>query len=746
MAEHSVGRRGFVVPVAALLALAGPEGPCQPVRGDGGALARGAHAPDDPDEAGAAGAVSRVTQIIDGLPQVIAPQQIIVSCDVALLPVSCSNALALVGATIIATGRAAFNLAQLPAEVSLQGALDTLRAAAGIASAEPNRILIGSATYPQTWHFPASGAPGDSSLLFASARPPVVAVLDSGVAYERYQDLSGKYARAPVFDATQFAPGWDFVNNDAHPNDDNGHGTAMASVIVGRGSFSSAAIPYVGPAAGAIILPVKVLDSKNRGTEFWLAEGIRYSVAAGAQVINLSLDFARNYVPGPVMTEAIARARASNVVIVGASGNTGSSRVLHPAAFPDVISVGAFTLDEAKGYSVTYYSSFGEALDLVGPGGDSHQDVNRDGLWDGVLAQSFPRRSPTDISWWLFAGTSPATAHVSAAAAALIGAGVAPSAVRPLLQATAAGMGQKGWDPVSGSGRVQASDAVAQASTYRAPAPLYADAVAALRADGRAAGAVMIADATGTPVSNADVYVRWRGAAPAAQTATTDASGIARFVSPSPVASRKIFLIEVPRVIFMGAAQRPRAFARSSSGVGTPTVSVGVSLGSTIRSVEGLDIWGYGYSGGVGIAYGTSGSGIAYGTSGSTEGSSAGQSYPLTAGIAACPMPFPLYSYGPLSITAAGAFFSGASLASGYSVRAIDPSWVVAPGAAALDSQELSRICGVSIGLSNSLSTGYFTSGTLYVAGSGSPPPGFGAGYNARFWSEVMNAEGSTAP
>jgi serine protease len=685
-----------------------------------------------------------VTQIIDGLPQVIAPQQIIVSCDVALLPVSCSNALALVGATVIATGRAAFNLAQLPEGVSLQGALDTLRAAAGIASAEPNRILIGSATYPQTWHFPASGAPGDSSLLSESARAPVVAVLDTGVAYEGYRNLSGTYARAPVFDATRFAPGWNFVNNSPHPNDDNGHGTAMASVIVGRGRFSSAAIPYVGPAAGSIILPVKVLDANNRGTEFWLAEGIRYAVAAGAQIINLSLDFARNYTPGPILTDAIARARARNVVIVGASGNTGNGRVLHPAAFPDVLSVGAFTLDESDGYAVTYYSSFGEALDLVGPGGDSHQDVNRDGLWDGVLAQSFPPGSPTDISWWLFAGTSPATAHVTAAAAALIGAGVAPDAVRPLLQATAARMGDEGWDRSSGSGRVQASAALARANTYRAPAPLYADAVAALRADGRAAGAVMIADASGAPVSNARVFVRWRGAAPAAQSATTDASGIARFVSPRSETSRQIFLIEVPRVISRGVAQRPRAFARSSSGPGAPVVSIGINLGGAIGSVDDLDIWGYGYSGGVGIASGTSGSGIASGTSGSTG--DAGNPYPLTTGIAACPTPFRLHSYGPLSVAVAGAFFSGASLASGHSVRAIDPSWVVTPGAAAIDSKELSRICGVSIALSSLLSTSYFTSGTLNLAGSGSPPPGFGAGYNARFWSDVMNAEGSTAP
>src|SRR5262249_47941484 len=150
-----------------------------------------------------------------------------------------------------------------PPGVSLQGTLDTLRATTGILSADPNRVFLGSATYPQTWHFPAAGAPGDSSLLYASASPPVVAVLDTGVAYEAYSDASGTYSQAPVFATTQFAQGWDFVNGDAHANDDNGHGTAMASIIVGQGSFSSGAIPYVGPAAGAVILPVKVLDSDN---------------------------------------------------------------------------------------------------------------------------------------------------------------------------------------------------------------------------------------------------------------------------------------------------------------------------------------------------------------------------------------------------------------------------------------------------------------------------------------------------
>src|SRR5207237_8031321 len=134
---------------------------------------------------------------------------------------------------------------------------------------------------------------------------------------------------------------------------------------------------------------------------------------------------ARNYVRGARLRDGVGLARGSNVVIVAASGNTGG-RVLYPAAFPDVISVGAFALNEESDYSVTWYSNTGEALDLVAPGGMPGQDVNQAGLWDGVLPQSFRPGQPSQISWWLFAGTSPATAHASAAAAALIGNGVNP--------------------------------------------------------------------------------------------------------------------------------------------------------------------------------------------------------------------------------------------------------------------------------------------------------------------------------
>src|SRR5205823_5920236 len=129
--------------------------------------------------------------------------------------------------------------------------------------------------------------------------------------------------QAPVLAGTPLVQGWDFVTGSPCPHDENGHGTAMTAIIVGQGAFSSAAIPYFGAAAGASIMPVRVLDASNTGTEFWLQEGIRYAVRMGAQVINLSLDFARNYTPGASLRDAIALARAYGVLIVAASGNTG---------------------------------------------------------------------------------------------------------------------------------------------------------------------------------------------------------------------------------------------------------------------------------------------------------------------------------------------------------------------------------------------------------------------------------------
>ena len=61
----------------------------------------------------------------------------------------------------------------------------------------------------------------------------VVAVLDTGIAFENYTQGSSTYCQAPDLSGTCFVQGRDFVNNDDHANDDNSHGTHVTGTVAG---------------------------------------------------------------------------------------------------------------------------------------------------------------------------------------------------------------------------------------------------------------------------------------------------------------------------------------------------------------------------------------------------------------------------------------------------------------------------------------------------------------------------------
>lgn len=107
---------------------------------------------------------------------------------------------------------------------------------------------------------------GNSSLL--------VAVVDTGVDYN-HPDLSSNYA--PL--------GYDWVNNDSDPSDDNGHGTHCAGIIAAvlNNSVGIAGIAQVR------IMAEKVLNSWGYGYWDWVAQGIIHAVDQGAKIISLSL-------------------------------------------------------------------------------------------------------------------------------------------------------------------------------------------------------------------------------------------------------------------------------------------------------------------------------------------------------------------------------------------------------------------------------------------------------------------------
>ena len=310
--------------------------------------------------------------------------------------------------------------------------------------------------YNLQWHLPQ--VQSQQAWDVADGSGVVVAVVDSGVAYENY----GGFAQAPDLAGTSFTAGRDIVNNDAHPNDDYGHGTHVSGTIA---QTTNNSLGVAGLAYGATIMPVKTLNSSGGGTHAQMADGYVWATDHGADVINYSAGGNHSTTKEAGVNYALTR----GVVVVAAAGNDSVSTLGCPACYPGVIAVGAtdYAMNRAP-YSSYGTGLYGHTLDVVAPGGNTGADLNLDGFADGVLQQTYEYAclggapNYTTFTYCFWQGTSMATPHVTAAAALLLDAN--PSLTRQqvgdCLRYTALDRGTAGYDLQYGWGLIQVRDAL----------------------------------------------------------------------------------------------------------------------------------------------------------------------------------------------------------------------------------------------------------------------------------------------
>jgi subtilisin family serine protease len=289
----------------------------------------------------------------------------------------------------------------------------------------------------------------------------VVAILDTGTKWD-HPELEGRIwvnynetLNGSDDDGNGYIDdvrGWDFVNVDNNPMDDNGHGTNVTGIV---GANANNEIGYAGVDWNCKLMIGKILDQNSWGYYTDWADGIYYAVDNGANVINMSLG-GSSY--SSLMNNAIDYAHSHRVIVVVCMMNTDNDVVFYPAGYQNTIAVGSTNPNDERSspffWNPASGSNYGSHIDVVAPGNfiyglDHESDTYYDTYWGG---------------------TSQATPLVTGLSALLLAQDTtrSPDEIREIIHSTAEdevgnpAEDTPGFDIYYGHGRINANEALLQ--------------------------------------------------------------------------------------------------------------------------------------------------------------------------------------------------------------------------------------------------------------------------------------------
>ncbi len=333
------------------------------------------------------------------------------------------------------------------------------------------RSIPNDSAFGSQWNLQQIGITSlwNSGAIDLTLPPSVIGVIDTGIdddhpdlrnviAFNAGERGDGKESNGVDDDGNGFVDDWkgyDFVDfetedigdwnmQDNDPDDEHGHGTAVAGIIGAQSNNS------VGSAGVTIarLLPLRAFGKNGNGNDIDIAAAVVYAADNGAEVINMSFG---DIVRSSILHDAIRYAHSKNIVLVASSGNDGSEFPHYPSDLNEVMSIGSSNQLNRR----SFFSAYGPGLDLVAPG-------------EGIVT-TLPGGKYTDQ----FSGTSAAAPHVSGVSALLLslekrkrlqnqpGIVFTNDEIRGLLMNTAVDVEGAGWDKFTGAGVVNALAATA---------------------------------------------------------------------------------------------------------------------------------------------------------------------------------------------------------------------------------------------------------------------------------------------